>query len=85
MARVKPPILSRKTSWPIYQKQLEVAARTNCWTPKEKAVALTVTLQFDTMDVLQTLPLDKVEEYKQLEKQLDVLWMFTSGTGLSDR
>lgn len=38
----KLPTLDGKTSWAKYLKLLEAATRTNCWTSKEKAVALTV-------------------------------------------
>lgn len=73
MTRVKPPTFDGKTSsWPNYLKQFEAAARTNCLTPKEKAVTLTVALRGEAMDVLQTLPEEEAENYESLVKKLEM-------------
>lgn len=71
-ARLKPPTFDGTTSWPNYLKQFNAAASANGWCSREKAVALTVALRGDALDVLQTLHADESEDFDQLVKRLEM-------------
>lgn len=52
MTRMKSSTFDRKSSWLNYLKQFEAAGKTSGWTPKEKAVSLTVALHGEIIDAL---------------------------------
>ncbi|KAJ8937745.1 hypothetical protein NQ318_009155 [Aromia moschata] len=61
--RMKPPQFDGKSSWVNYLRQFEAAAKANGWSLAEKATALTLALRGDAIDILQTLSLEKQEDY----------------------
>ncbi|KAJ8946871.1 hypothetical protein NQ318_006781, partial [Aromia moschata] len=69
---MKPPQFDGKSSWVNYLRQFEAAARENGWSLAEKATALTLALRGDATDILQTLSLEKQDDYHQLVKHLEM-------------
>ncbi|KAG8236087.1 hypothetical protein J437_LFUL015431 [Ladona fulva] len=55
-----------KIPWASYIKQFEAASETNTWSPHEKAVALTLALRGEALDVLQALSADDTGDYEEL-------------------
>ncbi|CAH1112334.1 unnamed protein product, partial [Psylliodes chrysocephalus] len=71
-ARVKTPTFDEKMSWANYHKQFETAARAKEWSEQEKAVNLNIALRADALDVLQTIPVEEMDDFEQLKKRLNM-------------
>lgn len=69
---------------PNYLKQFVAAAKLNCWTPKKRAVALTVALREETMNVLHTLPEKEMDNYEETENALTT-YEFRAGIPDADK
>jgi hypothetical protein len=60
------------TSWSMYKKQFEAAAGANNWDDAGKAVALTLALCGQALQILQTLPVEDQKNYAAFVKALEL-------------
>jgi hypothetical protein len=60
------------TSWSMYKKQFEAAAGANNWDDEGKAVALTLALRGQALQILQTLPVEDQKNYAAFVKALEL-------------
>ena len=58
------------SSWDAYVAQFEMLARLNCWTDKQKAIYLAVSLKGSALTVPTNLPQADVYDYQRLKEAL---------------
>jgi predicted aspartyl protease len=72
LVKLKPPPFDGTTSWSMYKKQFEAAAGANNWDDEGKAVALTLALRGQALQILQTLPVEDQKNYAAFVKALEL-------------
>ncbi|KAH0818866.1 hypothetical protein GEV33_003925 [Tenebrio molitor] len=72
LVKLKPPPFDGTTSWSMYKKQFEAAAEANNWDDEGKAVALTLALRGQAVQILQTLPVEDQKNYAAFVKALEL-------------
>lgn len=70
--RVKPPTFDGQTSWPVFRKQFEVAARANQWSESEMAASLVMALRGQAAELLQSIPVDEHLGYERLVRSINL-------------
>ncbi|KAJ8941380.1 hypothetical protein NQ318_003633 [Aromia moschata] len=53
---LKPPTYDGQSSWSMYRRQFEAAAKANGWTPQEMATSLVISLRGQALEILQEHP-----------------------------
>ncbi|KAJ8957188.1 hypothetical protein NQ318_007750 [Aromia moschata] len=53
---LKPPTYDGQSSWSMYRRQFEAAAKANGWTPQEMATSLVISLRGQALEILQSIP-----------------------------
>ena len=71
-SRAKAPKFDGKSAWSSYLRQFEIAAKMNGWSSEEKASNLTLSLQGEALNIIQTVKPEDQENYELLVKQLDM-------------
>jgi hypothetical protein len=72
LVKLKPPPFDGTTSWFMDKKQFEAAAGANNWDDEGKAVALTLALRGQVLQILQTLPVEDQKNYAAFVKALEL-------------
>jgi predicted aspartyl protease len=72
LVKLKPPPFDGTTSWSMYKKQFEAAAGANNWDDEGKAVALTLALRGQALQILQTLSVEDQKNYAAFVKALEL-------------
>ncbi|KAJ8962236.1 hypothetical protein NQ318_018208 [Aromia moschata] len=53
---LKPPTYDGQSSWSMYRRQFEAAAKANGWTSQEMATSLVISLRGQALEILQSIP-----------------------------
>jgi hypothetical protein len=72
LVKLKHPSFDGTTSWSMYKKQFEPATGANNWDDEGKAVALTLTLRGQALQILQTLSVEDQKNYAAFVKALEL-------------
>ncbi|KAJ8954861.1 hypothetical protein NQ318_023425 [Aromia moschata] len=52
---IKPPMYDGQSSWSMYRRQFEAAAKANGWTPQEMATSLVISFRGQALEILQSI------------------------------
>ncbi|KAJ8948977.1 hypothetical protein NQ318_023001, partial [Aromia moschata] len=69
---LKPPTYDGQSSWSMYRRQFEAAAKANGWTPQEMATSLVISLRGQTLEILQSIPEEQQNDYDRIVGALEI-------------
>ncbi|KAJ8962150.1 hypothetical protein NQ318_018107 [Aromia moschata] len=69
---LKPPTYDGQSSWSMYRRQFEAAAKANGWTPQEMATSLVISLRGQTLEILQSIPEEQQNDYNRIVGALEI-------------
>ncbi|KAJ8932554.1 hypothetical protein NQ318_004708 [Aromia moschata] len=69
---LKPPTYDGQSSWSMYRRQFEAAARANGWTPQEMATSLVISLRGQALEILQSIPEEQQNDYDRIVGALEI-------------
>ncbi|KAJ8936322.1 hypothetical protein NQ318_007171 [Aromia moschata] len=69
---LKPPTYDGQSSWSMYRRQFETAARANGWTPQEMATSLVISLRGQALEILQSIPEEQQNDYDRIVGALEI-------------
>ncbi|KAJ8951465.1 hypothetical protein NQ318_000159 [Aromia moschata] len=65
---LKPPTYDGQSSWSMYRRQFEAAAKANGWTPQEMATSLVISLRGQALEILQSIPEEQQNNYDRISQ-----------------
>ncbi|KAJ8949819.1 hypothetical protein NQ318_000517 [Aromia moschata] len=68
----KPPTYNGQSSWSMYRRQFEAAAKANGWTPQEMATSLVISLRGQALEILQSIPEEQQNDYDRIVGALEI-------------
>ncbi|KAJ8933528.1 hypothetical protein NQ318_002543 [Aromia moschata] len=69
---LKPPTYDGQSSWSMYRRQFEAAAKANGWTSQEMATSLVISLRGQALEILQSIPEEQQNDYDRIIGALEV-------------
>ncbi|KAJ8937218.1 hypothetical protein NQ318_005922 [Aromia moschata] len=69
---LKPPTYDGQSSWSMYRRQFEAAAKANGWTPQEMATSLVIALRGQALEILQSIPEEQQNDYDRIVGALEI-------------
>ncbi|KAJ8954280.1 hypothetical protein NQ318_005862 [Aromia moschata] len=69
---LKPPTYDGQSSWSMYRRQFEAAAKANGWTPQEMATSLVISLRGQALEILQSIPEEQQIDYDRIVGALEI-------------
>ncbi|KAJ8948844.1 hypothetical protein NQ318_013496 [Aromia moschata] len=69
---LKPPTYDGQSSWSMYRRQFEAAAKANGWTSQEMATSLVLSLRGQALDILQSIPEEQQNDYDRIVGALEI-------------
>ncbi|KAJ8933607.1 hypothetical protein NQ318_002770 [Aromia moschata] len=69
---LKPPTNDGQSSWSMYRRQFEAAAKANGWTPQEMATSLVISLRGQALEILQSIPEEQQNDYDRIVGALEI-------------
>ncbi|KAJ8960146.1 hypothetical protein NQ318_003866 [Aromia moschata] len=69
---LKPPTYDGQSSWSMYRRQFEAAARANGWTSQEMATSLVISLRGQALEILQSIPEEQQNDYDRIVGALEI-------------
>ncbi|KAJ8936420.1 hypothetical protein NQ318_014858 [Aromia moschata] len=69
---LKPPTYDGKSSWSMYRRQFEAAAKANGWTSQEMATSLVISLRGQALEILQNIPEEQQNDYNRIVEALEI-------------
>ncbi|KAJ8935544.1 hypothetical protein NQ318_003625 [Aromia moschata] len=69
---LKPPTYDGQSSWSMYRRQFEAAAKANGWTPQEMATSLVISLRGQALEILQSIPEEQQNDYHRIVGALEI-------------
>ncbi|KAJ8957421.1 hypothetical protein NQ318_004901 [Aromia moschata] len=69
---LKPPTYDGQSSWSMYRRQFEAAAKANGWTPQEMATSLVISLRGQALEILQSIPEEQQNDYDRIIGALEI-------------
>ncbi|KAJ8935361.1 hypothetical protein NQ318_021627 [Aromia moschata] len=69
---LKPPTYEGQSSWSMYRRQFEAAAKANGWTPREMATWLVISLRGQALEILQSIPEEQQNDYDRIVGALEI-------------
>ncbi|KAJ8933461.1 hypothetical protein NQ318_011284 [Aromia moschata] len=69
---LKPPTYDGQSSWSMYHRQFEAAAKANGWTPQEMATSLDISLRGQVLEILQSIPEEQQNDYNRIVEALEI-------------
>ncbi|KAJ8944636.1 hypothetical protein NQ318_004723 [Aromia moschata] len=69
---LKPPTYDGQSSWSMYRRQFEAAAKANGWTSQEMATSLVISLRGQTLEILQSIPEEQQNDYGRIVGALEI-------------
>ncbi|KAJ8943097.1 hypothetical protein NQ318_009171 [Aromia moschata] len=64
--------IKKKSSWSMYRRQFEAAAKANGWTPQEMATSLVISLRGQALEILQSIPEEQQNDYDRIVGALEI-------------
>ncbi|KAJ8954293.1 hypothetical protein NQ318_005876 [Aromia moschata] len=68
---LKPPTHDGQSSWSMYRRQFEAAAKANGWT-QEMATSLVISLRGQALEILQSIPEEQQNDYDRIVGALEI-------------
>ncbi|KAJ8948861.1 hypothetical protein NQ318_013514 [Aromia moschata] len=69
---LKPPTYDGQSSWYMYRRQFEAAAKANGWTSQEMATSLVISLRGQALEILQSIPEEQQNDYESIIGALEI-------------
>ncbi|KAJ8952779.1 hypothetical protein NQ318_008096, partial [Aromia moschata] len=69
---LKPPTYDGQSSWSMYRRQFDAAAKANGWTPQEMATSLVISLRGQALEILQSIPEEQQNDYNRIVGALEI-------------
>ncbi|KAJ8935812.1 hypothetical protein NQ318_023366 [Aromia moschata] len=69
---LKPPTYDGQSSWSMYRRQFEAAAKANGWTSQEMATSLVISLRGQALEILQSIPEELQNDYDRIIGALEI-------------
>ncbi|KAJ8944263.1 hypothetical protein NQ318_013675 [Aromia moschata] len=69
---LKPPTYDGQSSWSMYRRQFEAAAKANGWTPQEMTTSLVISLRGQALEILQSIPEEQQNDYDRIVGALEI-------------
>ncbi|KAJ8952818.1 hypothetical protein NQ318_008139 [Aromia moschata] len=69
---LKPPTYDGQSSWSMYCRQFEAAAKVNGWTSQEMATSLVIALRGQAPEILQSIPEEQQNDYDRIVGALEI-------------
>ncbi|KAJ8939481.1 hypothetical protein NQ318_022535 [Aromia moschata] len=69
---LKPPTYDGQSSWSMYRRQFEAAAKANGWTSQEMATSLVISLRGQALEILQSIPEEQQNDYDRIVGALEI-------------
>ncbi|KAJ8954406.1 hypothetical protein NQ318_011080 [Aromia moschata] len=69
---LKPPTYDGQSSWSMYRRQFEAAAKANGWTSQEMATSLVISLRGQALEILQSIPEERQNDYDRIVGALEI-------------
>ncbi|KAJ8936966.1 hypothetical protein NQ318_015629 [Aromia moschata] len=69
---LKPPTYNGQSSWSMYRRQFEAAAKANGWTSQEMATSLVISLRGQALETLQSIPEEQQHDYDRIVGALEI-------------
>ncbi|KAJ8946263.1 hypothetical protein NQ318_004632 [Aromia moschata] len=69
---LKPPTYDGQSSWSMYRRQFEAAAKANGWTPQEMATSLVISPRGQALEILQSIPEEQQNDYDRIVGALEI-------------
>ncbi|KAJ8940395.1 hypothetical protein NQ318_009826 [Aromia moschata] len=69
---LKPPTYEGQSSWSMYRRQFEAAAKANGWTSQEMATSLVISLRGQALEILQSIPEEQQNDYDRIVGALEM-------------
>ncbi|KAJ8948871.1 hypothetical protein NQ318_013525 [Aromia moschata] len=69
---LKPPTYDGQSSWSMYRRQFEAAAKANGWTSQEMATSLVISLRGQALEILQSIPEEQQNDYDRIIGALEI-------------
>ncbi|KAJ8957234.1 hypothetical protein NQ318_007798 [Aromia moschata] len=69
---LKPPTYDGQSTWSMYRRQFEAAAKANRWTPQEMATSLVIFLKGQALEILQSIPEEQQNDYDRIVEALEM-------------
>ncbi|KAJ8958333.1 hypothetical protein NQ318_017479 [Aromia moschata] len=69
---LKPPTYDGQSSWSMYRRQFEAAAKANGWTSQEMATSLVISLRGQALEILQSIPEEEQNDYDRIIGALEI-------------
>ncbi|KAJ8961402.1 hypothetical protein NQ318_014647 [Aromia moschata] len=63
---LKAPTYDGQSSWSMYRRQFEAAAKANGWTSLEMATSLVISLRGQALEILQSIPEEQQNDYSRI-------------------
>ncbi|KAJ8955239.1 hypothetical protein NQ318_000265 [Aromia moschata] len=69
---LKPPTYDGESSWSMYRRQIEAAAKANGWTSQEMATSLVMCLRGQALEILHSIPEEQQNDYDRIIGALEI-------------
>ncbi|KAJ8937184.1 hypothetical protein NQ318_017033 [Aromia moschata] len=69
---LKLPMYDGQSSWSMYRRQFEAAAKVNGWTSQEMATSLVISLRGQALEILQSIPEQQQNDYDRIVGALEI-------------
>ncbi|KAJ8936888.1 hypothetical protein NQ318_010915 [Aromia moschata] len=69
---LKPPTYDGQSSWSMYRRQFEAAAKATGWTSQEMATSLVISLRGQALEILQSIPEEQQNDYDRIIGALEI-------------
>ncbi|KAJ8948954.1 hypothetical protein NQ318_022976 [Aromia moschata] len=69
---LKLPTYDGQSSWSMYRRQFEAAAKANGWTPQEMATSLVISLRGQALEILHSIPEEQQNDYDRIVGALEI-------------
>ncbi|KAJ8956131.1 hypothetical protein NQ318_016586 [Aromia moschata] len=69
---LKPPTYDGQSSWSMYRRHFEAAAKANGWTSQEMATSLVISLRCQALEILQSIPEEQQNDYDRIVGALEI-------------
>ncbi|KAJ8937331.1 hypothetical protein NQ318_011835 [Aromia moschata] len=69
---LKPPTYDGQSSWSMYRRQFEAAAKANEWTSQEMATSLVISLRGQALEILQSISEEQQNDYDRIVGALEI-------------
>ncbi|KAJ8954832.1 hypothetical protein NQ318_023391, partial [Aromia moschata] len=71
---LKTPTYDGQSSWSMYRRQFEAAAKANGWTSQEMATSLVISLRCQVLEILQSIPEEQQNDYGRIIGALEIMY-----------